>query len=419
MSKKYRPRNQVQVFTDNGNNLSHQIPLFYSQKYYNKNQKYISFGGKDSTENRVLVDQARNQLQLDLETGQFNPSNLLKYQHPNKQARQNYIPNLPISFPLLKEIFDKYCDYKKGQLAESTYLSMYKCTYLNAIKIAPQNLEQQLEIRNFIVENYKPSGVIRLLGVIHAAIIWAQKEKLIDSNYESNFKTYQDDYRHSLKRKNIKRVKPKLFEKYHHQPDKIAWNQEEMEIIIEAVHQRRNVKYKKLDYIAYFIEFLFRTGVRHGEGVALTWRDVSEDFSFITVNKSYSTVLKKNKGTKTGKNRTVPCSLRVTEILKLLKVNSSSLDEPIFKNSQGNPIQRKYLRTIWAGGGNGSKSIIEKLIEEGKLPQYLDMYSTRRTFISNQIRKYDVKTVADWVGDNPETILKHYCYRDEKAVPID
>lgn len=420
MTKKYGSRNQVKVVTDKHNNLSLQIPTLFAQTYFGKKQKYISFGGKESTENRVLVDQARNLLQLDLETQKFDPKNLGKYLHPNKRVSSKYsAPQASTEISLL-ELFDRYCEYKKPQLAETTYKSHYRGCYLNAIKDAPQDLKDQLAIQTYLVNRLKPTGIIRVLGAIHQAILWGKREKLIPDDYESNFHTYQDDYKKGSKRVNLKRKQPKSFAEYGHEPDKIAWTKEQMEIIIDAFHHRRQVAYKQVDYVAYFVEFLFRTGVRHGEAMALTWKDVSEDFKSFRVDKSFSLVNDKVKCTKTGNTRKVPCSGKVEEILRLLKKYSSSDDEPIFLNSKGERLNRKYVRKIWAGcKENRIISIIKTLINEGKLPQYLDFYSTRRTFISNQIRTYDVKTVADWVGDHPMTILNHYCYRNEEAVPID
>lgn len=422
MTKNYGARNQVQITIDKHKNLLLQIPALYAQAYFQKKQKYISFGGKESTENRVLVDQARNLLQLDLETEKFNPQDLSKYQHPSKRVRSKYSCTQGSTEISLLELFDLYCEYKKTQLAETTYKSHYRGCYLNAIKDAPQDLKDQLAIQTYLVNKLKPTGVIRVLGAIHQAILWGKREKLIPENYNSNFHLYQDDYKKGLKRVNIKRKQPKSFADCGSEPDKIAWTKEQMEIIIDAFHQRRIVRplYKKVDYIAYFVEFLFRTGVRHGEAMALTWKDVSDDFTFFRVDESYSLVIKKVKCTKMGNSRKVPCSGRVKEILLLLKKYSSSDDELIFLNSKGDRLNRKYVRKIWAGcEKNGIISVIKTLIDEGKLPQYLDFYSTRRTFISNQIRKYDVKTVADWVGDHPKTILDHYCYRNEAAVPED
>jgi len=52
------------------------------------------------------------------------------------------------------------------------------------------------------------------------------------------------------------------------------------------------------------------------------------------------------------------------------------------------------------------------------LRSYIDPYSTRRTFISIEAQSgVDPKTVADIVGDNVETILKHYYQGREDHVP--
>jgi len=102
--------------------------------------------------------------------------------------------------------------------------------------------------------------------------------------------------------------------------------------------------------------------------------------------------------------------LRITEEVLVASVNNTGFRNTV-PNSNG-------LGGVSLCVRSDSSSVIGRLIEEGKLTCYLDMYSTRRTFVSLQINKgVPVTTVAKWVGDNPETILKHYARPDDEAVP--
>ena len=174
---------------------------------------------------------------------------------------------------------------------------------------------------------------------------------------------------------------------------------------------------RKKGLIPYLIELLFRTGMRPEEAFALTWGDIGDGCSTIHINKAYTTRGKRIKGTKNGKVRTLPCSPRVKKILQTLKPEDCDLNSLIFKNAHNNPFNNDNIEDHWLQGG---KAIVANLIEEGKLSHYLKPYSTRATFISMQLHAgFDVKTVAYWVGDKPETILNSYASINEKAVPVD
>ena len=88
----------------------------------------------------------------------------------------------------------------------------------------------------------------------------------------------------------------------------------------------------------------------------------------------------------------------------------------VFPNEKGTHFSSHTIRAVW--NLDGALTVIGKLIREKKLTRYCDAYSTRRTFVSLQISKgASVVDVAKWVGDNPETILKHYAGHNEEAVP--
>lgn len=415
--KQNRVRDQVHLVEDKHGNLIFQIPSAFSLLFWEKKQKYISFGAKSTFENRQLANTAKEQLQHDLELGTFNPDDLLKYKHPSKQGRKSYSR---LKKWTLLELFDLYCEYKKPQLSEGVYQLEYCRTTRSKIAKLPQNLDAQLEIRNTIFQNPSFSSVKKLISRIHNCLEWAVKEELLPETFTSKFKDYQKEWAKAHKNKDTQRPLP---EAYQHtiQKDGIkAWTPEEMNIIIEAFHNRpKSHLYQKLDSYAYLIEFLFLTGCRHGEAFALTWGKIASDFSKMRIDSSYHSALKIRKCTKTGKTRTVPLCPRVQEILKILKPDSAKPTDVVFQKANGKPFRSGDLFQKWYGSANNQASgVICQLIQEGKLSYYLDPYSTRRTFVSRQVRQFDVSTVAAWVGDNPETILKHYACPDEQAVPI-
>jgi integrase len=282
-------------------------------------------------------------------------------------------------------------------------------------------LKQQLEIKSWIENSIPPIQCLKMLGLFYRMVEWGKREERLVPGFVNKFKDYERAYKLSLKTLNTKRKSPKGVEHLIPTEGIKAWSDQERDIIIAAFHSRLSerelTKRKgKPDHKAYLVEFLFLVGCRHGEAFALTWGDVDSDFKRIRINKSYSSTCRILKGTKTGKVRTVPVNSRVQEILHTLKPNNVVADDLIFPNTEGNNINSSTLHSLWSP--TGVSTVIGRLIKEGKLTRYLDAYSTRRTFVSLQISKgATVVDVAKWVGDNPETILKHYAGHNEEAVP--
>lgn len=419
---------QVKITVDRSY-LKLQIPSIYARLYYGKKQAYISFGAKDTVQGRLLAEQAKINLTKDLESENFNPKNLAKYQHPNKQAKVGivsyYAGNITLS-----QLWVMYSEYRKPNIGQETYQDKYLGYIPNILDKCNQDIYCQQEIRNKIIEIAAPTVAMRCLRITNAALNWAKKEQLIPESFNSKFSEYASEFFNTSQYKSARREQPKEVE-CNKDANKIAWNKDEMSIIIDAYWDRttnhgQKHSYHKLDIYAYLIEFLFRTGLRHGEAFALTWNDIANDYSKVYVTKSYNSRGKRIKDTKNGIHRAVPCSKKTKELLielkKKLPILTSNPKNLVFPNFRGNYLNTKNLTRTWGKQQKDRAEIpvVLKLVMTNKLPQYIEAYSTRRTFITLQLQAgYDVKTVADWVGDKPQTILKHYASRNENAVPVD
>lgn len=145
----------------------------------------------------------------------------------------------------------------------------------------------------------------------------------------------------------------------------------------------------------------------------------------IRIDESYDSKAKITKNTKTCKHRKTPADDRVVEILEILKPEHPDPNLLVFRNYENNHFNTAALDNLWIPTpevdpvtGRKDKSIIGKMIREGELDYYMDAYSTRRTFISVQLNAgVPVHIVAAWVGDNPDTIHKHYARPDDDFVP--
>ena len=420
------PRGQVTAKNDRKGNLTLQLPTEYSKHYYGIKQKYISFGAKDTRENMIAAMEAALELQTDIESDKFNPLEIDKYKHSSKRLN-TYSCGEKVN---LLSLFE---DFTNNLIIEPTVrFTRYKSLYSHLKKMANQhnyNLKQQSEIDVWIRANVAESNIIILLASLHRMIEWGKRESKISKDFPNKFKQYEQDFKKSLRGQRAKKKPPVAVAHLPRKEGIQAHSEECRDKIIAAFHNRNCIVPKdsqcKLDHKAYLVEFLFLTGCRHGEAFALLWKDIEYGKNKqgllevkINIDESYNGRYKLTKNTKTRKHRKVPATSRVIEILEILKPEHPDPNLLVFRNHQNNHLNSDNLRRLWAPTPKNDYSIIGKMIRNGELDYYMDSYSTRRTFVSIQINKgVPVTTVAKWVGDNPETILKHYARHDDDAVP--
>jgi integrase len=112
------------------------------------------------------------------------------------------------------------------------------------------------------------------------------------------------------------------------------FSQEERDRIITGF--QNNARYQ---YYAPFIEFLFITGCRPSEAVALQWKHISNDFRSLRF--SLSVVISESglvckKGLKTQKKRTFPINERLSALLKAIKPSGACSDAKVFPSRSRN-----------------------------------------------------------------------------------
>ena len=420
-------RGQVTVKNDGKDNLILQLPTIYSKRYFGIKQKYISFGAKDTPLNRHEANGAALKLQSDIESDNFAPLDTIKYKHSNQRLGDyKHIENINVV-----SLFDNFVN--SLIIEPTTYRNTYKTARNHLQKMISKHnyiLKQQSEIDVWLRANVAESFALEMLAILYRMIEWGKRELKVSKDFPNNFKQYEQNFKKSLRGQRTKR-KPPIAVSYLPVKQGIQAHSEECrDKIIKAFHNRKRQKghEHEVDLVAHLIEFLFLTGCRHGEAFALTWKDIEYGKNNagmiqvkININKSYSGVLNLTKNTKTRKHRKVPVTDRVVKILEILKSEQADPNLLIFRNQNNKHFTTQILRGYWAPNpedSNKKRSVISGLIEAGEIDYYMDPYSTRRTFVSIQLNKgVPVNTVAMWVGDNPETILKHYGRPDDDAVP--
>ena len=154
-------------------------------------------------------------------------------------------------------------------------------------------------------------------------------------------------------------------------------------------------------YYASLIEFLFATGARPSEALALQWKHISADFRVISFEQAVTVSdggLMIKEGLKTQEKRKFPCNAKVQAILQRLQTENAKPVDLLFPSPTGKYIDfHNFRNRAW-------KTILASLSISYRKP-----YQTRHTFITLALENgLDAKDVARLVGNSPEVIYRHY-----------
>ena len=165
----------------------------------------------------------------------------------------------------------------------------------------------------------------------------------------------------------------------------------ERDIIIAAFEQ-------ECPHYAPFTKFLFWTGCRPSEAIGLQWKHIAPDLSEITF--SEAVVEKNRKDTKTHTIRKFPVNDKLKSTLADLRLScgTRNLEALVFTSVEGFPVDgHNFLNREW------SETLSKNAIA------YRVVYNCRHTFITLCLEAgIPVVQVAQWVGNSPQTIWKHY-----------
>ncbi|WP_413174502.1 tyrosine-type recombinase/integrase [Anabaena azotica] len=353
---------------------------------------YVSTGYDDTPLGRQRASVLADTIQRDIDYGEFDAS-LAKYKPAASLTTVTSIT--PSASPKhdLGELWEKYTEFKKPQVSQSTYAVDYR-KYRNHIANLPtRNLEDAIAIRDYLVANLTPNAAKRTLTNIHACCDWALKSKLIESN---PFQGMAQEIQIPKSESEENDINP--------------FTKEERDVIIAAFEES-----KLYSYYAPLVKILFFTGCRPSEAIALQWKHIGEKFitfeQAITIS---SKGLALKNGLKTQSQRRFPINNQVKEILNSIKPENFAPEDLIFKSKKGGFIDfGDFLYHAWKGYKNRHSrqidGIVTQLVKQGLISEYRKPYQCRHTFITLCLEAdIDAKDVGKWVGNSPEIIYKHY-----------
>lgn len=358
-------------------------------------KRYISTGLPVGDANHRRVQMLCLTIEDDLLSSNFDTT-LARYQiKPSLQLAR--VDGKPLGSAKLIDLWDSFSEYKRPQLAETTYRIEYCRKFRNHILGLPtQDLGAAIAIRDHLLATVSVGQTKKIIEYLSACCDWA-----VDSGKVSHnpFAKMQAKIR-------VQKVKRDLdLDVFDIDP----FSRLEREAIREGF-----LAYKPYWYP--WVEFLLLTGARPGEAAALNWGNVQLQRGILRITQSYEGSLKLLKDTKTGEPRTFPINSQLGSLLEDIKAKAISAEATalVFTAPSGGYVNTsKFTNQIWKGcKGPGTKKylgVIPRLMESGQVDRYRPPYNCRHTFISMAIEEgLTHQQVAKLVGNSAEVIVRHY-----------
>lgn len=353
---------------------------------YLGSRKYISLGLPDTSVNRKAAQRTANQIELDIASGNFDPT-LTKYK-PQLVAKTAAHKITPKATSKPAELWEAYTQYKASSLKETT--KGYHISFLKLLqKIGDVSVLDALAVKAALEKVTTTHQTKRTLMQLNAACCWGVKHGLLDSNPYQGMANEMPKYRYQL------------------EPKPNAFTEEERDRVIDAFKNHKGNwngrGYTGISYAHYtsFVAFLFLTGCRPSEAVGLQWKHISSDGSSIRFEGSVTTSGNgtpiRVEGSKNNKKRRFPCSERLQKLLLSIKPTSPNPENLVFPSPKGKfIIYNNFCHNAW-------KRVVPP-IKPDTTP-----YSCRDTFITTQIIKgIPESVIAKWCDTSVDMIQKHY-----------
>lgn len=361
------------------------LRLRLPRSLFNGKQTYLSLGVDDTKLNRKLADAKIRQIELDILSDNFD-STLAKYKAQTYLAVvENINPKQQVE---LSDVWAKHRAFKEPNRSQSWVMTCNQQTKYLA-KCPYKSLGESKEIFNWITANIPAHSAKRLVVEISACCDWGIKNNLITTN----------PFKGLAKEINIKKISTE-------DNDINPFSKYERDAIVAAF--RDNPYYK---HYANYVQFLFLTGARPSEVIALQWKHITNKsicFEQAVVRSPDGLILKQ--GLKTQNKRMFPVNAQLLQLLDGMRedLEVKPDDLLVFPAPTGKWIDiHNFRNRAW-------KTIIDSLDI-----QYRKPYQTRHTFVTMALEAdVSIPQIARWVGNSPQVIMECYAGTIRKvAVP--
>lgn len=331
--------------------------------------RYISTGLDANPRNTVIVQRVVLDIEEDIHKGLFEIS----------RYKQMFIPKIasPDTTPNYQELWDKFCLYQRPNIKETTYKNVYLGTVAKVLsKIDRSSLSDPAKLQLELDRVTTPKTARRVLRWLSQASDWAVARGIITTN----------------------QLRPRLAtgSPRGSSEDIDPFTTQEELAILQAFFS---------EYYYLLISFLFATGCRPGEALALDKLSIANDLEYITFTNTYNSDYQLlSSTTKNSTTRQFPVNPKLRELLELAIV--SSPNDILFPSPRGHRVSSSVLRAKW-----------REVLSNTSI-RYRSLYHCRHTFITKCLSSnIPIATVAYWVGNTPEVIYRHYAGTDYSLLP--
>lgn len=166
-------KGSVQVIASNGRL---QLRFRYAGK-----RRYLPLGFPDDRDNRLAAEMKARQIQLDILSGNFDETSA-KYKPQSSLAIILGTAEPPCI--LLSKLWEKYTEYRKPQIAETTLRIPYAAVASHINKLPCQTIDREnaVAIRDFYLKNLTTETTKRTITQRSACCEWAVDSGLLTEN---------------------------------------------------------------------------------------------------------------------------------------------------------------------------------------------------------------------------------------------
>ncbi|MEH2265601.1 site-specific integrase [Nostoc sp.] len=294
-----------------------------------------------------------------------------------QEAREIVAARLSVNAVDLLQLFEDYTQFKSKTLKANSMIDYDRIK--NKLRKCPHKLVRDaVDIMQWLVSDHKgmsTSSVEKQWKLINACCKWGVACKKLQSNTFEGLRNLIPSTKKSATQDDIN-----------------PFSDDERKQIIQAFYASSNYS-----YYAPLIEFLFITGCRPEEALALQWKHIKG--GKVTFCQKLTASGEIEAGTKTQSKRSITVNERIASAVREIKPEKCSSDDFVFPAKKGGFIDwHNFANRAW-------KSVLKSLPDI----EYRNPYQMRHTAITVMVRSgIDSVVVAKWVGNSPNMIAKRY-----------
>ena len=320
------------------------------------------------------------QIEGDIRTGNFDPT-LVKYGHTKDIQRGLDRASQALrelrdrqTGLMLTDLWERYGEFKRPLVAPITFKVDYQ-RRMNWLRGTHYTTRDAIAVRDFLVQTKPPRLARRILTQLAAACRWGMESGLMETNpFEGMARSVPN--RGADEDAEINPFTP-----------------QEKQAVIAAFEA-----HPVYSFYAPLVKFLFATGCRPSEAIALEWGDLKGDK--LTLQRTHSEG-ETSPRLKTQKKRTILLNQEAIAAITFRATVSpkKSVNDLIFPSPEGKILDwHNFANRPWREILNALPGI-----------EYRNPKQTRHTFITERVLAGDSPVnIARYCGNSPTTIYRNY-----------